>query len=340
MPTKCEKLAAVLKNARHLYIILQDYPDPDAIASAAALRELARQRYSLGSSLVFGGVVGRVENRALLRYLDLTLRPFDAVNMVEHPCLALVDTQPGMGNNCLPDTIIPHIVIDHHPITRATRQAAYTDIRRRYGATSTILYEYLRESKIPLTPPLATALLYGIRSDTQDLGRENTRADMEATLALFPLANIRMYHNIQQASVSTPYYRLLASALHETWQCGPALVSLPGRIDTPDAIGEIADLLLRHESCQWSLSIGLFDNRYLLSMRTIAPKANAGQTMRRLVDGQGTGGGHRMLAGGQIPIPDPPAKRDKKLEEVLMRRFLRMVARGGGKPRRLLDPSA
>lgn len=339
MPTQCDKLAAVLNNARHLYIMLQDYPDPDAIASAAALRELARQRYSLGSSLVFGGVVGRVENRALLRYLDLTLLPFDAGNMVENPCIALVDTQPGMGNNCLPANMTPHIVIDHHPATRATRHAAYTDIRRRYGATSTILYEYLLEANITLTTPLATALLYGIRSDTQDLGRDNTRADMEATLSLFPLANTRMYHNIQQASVSTPYYRLLVTALRETWQCGPALVSLPGRIDTPDAIGEIADLLLRHESCQWSLCIGLFDNRYLLSMRTIAPKANAGQTMHRLVDGHGTGGGHRMLSGGQIPLTKTPAVRDKKLEEILLRRFLRNVARSCGKPRRLLDTS-
>ncbi len=337
MPTKCAKLDAVLNDARHLYIILQDYPDPDAIASAAALRELAKQRCSLGSSLVFGGVVGRVENRALLRYLDLTMRRFDAVNLEDNARLAMVDTQPGMGNNCLPDDITPHIVIDHHPVTRATRQAAFTDIRRRYGATSTILYEYLRESELPLTPPLATALLYGIRSDTQDLGRENTRADMDATLALFPLANTRMYHNIQNASVSTPYYRLLTRALQQTWQCGPALVSLPGGIDTPDAIGEIAELLLRHESCQWSLSIGLFENRYLLSMRTIAPRADAGHTMHRLVDGHGTGGGHRTLAGGQIPIANTPAVRDIKFEEFLMRRFLRLVARGGGKPRRLLD---
>ncbi len=335
---KPAKLAAVLKDAGHLWIVLQDYPDPDAIASAAALRELARQLYSVSSTLTFGGIVGRVENRALLRYLDLTLRIFDVAAPQPDHCIALVDTQPGTGNNCLPETIVPHIVIDHHPIRPETRRAAFTDIRRRYGATSTILYEYLHHANIPLTPPLATALLYGIRSDTQEFGRECSQADMAATLALFPLANTRMYYNIRQASVATSYYRLLAVALRETWQSGTALVALPGPIDTPDAIGEIADLLLRHEQCQWSLCIGFFEDRYLFSLRTTAPKADAGKLMQRLTAGYGTGGGHRLMAGGQVRAPGNPPARSEAFERELMRRFLKLCARGSPPPRRMLEP--
>lgn len=333
---KPDKLKPLLRDAGHLWIVMQDYPDPDAIASAAALRELARQRFGLGCTLVCGGVVGRVENRALLRYLDLPLRPFEADAIAENHRIALVDTQPGTGNNCLPETIVPHIVIDHHPINPITRRAMYTDIRRRYGATSTILYEYLLHYSVPLTPPLATALLYGIRSDTQDLGRESIPADLSATLTLFTLANIRMYHNIRHASLATPYFRLLVTALNETYKCGPALVAIPGIIDTPDAIGEIADMLLRHEDCQWALSIGWFEDRYLLSLRTIAPKADAGKVMQRLLGKIGNGGGHRMMAGGQIKPNGAPPVRDPSLEKDLMRRFLKIVACGTGTPRRLL----
>ncbi len=338
--TKTEKLAPILNAAKHLWIVLQDYPDPDAIASAAALCVLARQRYSLTATVVFGGMIGRVENRALSRYLDLPLRLYDDTAIGPEDCIALLDTQPGTGNNCLPDTRTPQIVIDHHPVVNATRRAAFTDIRRRCGATSTILYEYLVAHAVELTPPLATALLYGIRSDTQDLGRESTHADLTAILALFPIANTRMYHNIRQASVATPYFRLLADALKTTWLCGPALISLPGKIETPDAISEIADLLLRHEQCRWALCIGFFNDRYLLSLRTIALKADAGKVIKRLVRGRGTGGGHRSMAGGQIgPSESIGVTRNLQVEQDLMKRFFQITARGAGAPKRLLDNS-
>ncbi len=320
---KIAKLDAALKDRTSLLIIVQDFPDPDAIASAAALREYARRRHSLTCTIGFGGVVGRMENRALLNYLDLPLRSFDRFDPAEFDAVAMVDTQPGTGNNSLPSSVAPRIVIDHHPCRKLTRLAEFTDIRRRYGATSTILYEYLRAAKQALSPPLATALLYGIRSDTQELGRESTQYDLEASLELYRLANIRMYHSIRQARVPTSYFRLISTALRTTRECGSALVSLPGEIETPDQIGEVAELLLRHEACSWALCIGWYGNRALLSLRTSVAGADAGQVMQRLVSRTGTGGGHRAMAGGQIPLPQDGDRR--RIEERLLQRVARIT---------------
>lgn len=323
---KIKKLDATVAGCKSLLIVVQDYPDPDAIASAAALREWALRRHAIVSAIGFGGVVGRMENRALLNYLDLPIRPVHQLDPQQFDAIALVDTQPGTGNNALPPTVTPHIVIDHHPCRRMTRQSAFTDIRRRYGATSTILYEYLMASQLELSAPLATALLYGIRSDTQNLGRESGRADLEASLALYRLANIRMVRLIEQANVPTSYFRLLSRALLAARQCGSVFVSFPGVIETPDQIGEVAELLLRHEACDWALCVGAFEQRWLLSLRTSVTGADAGVVMQRLVAGRGKGGGHRTMAGGQIPIPaESKSSHREDMEKLLMKRLARLT---------------
>ncbi len=323
---KLAKLDALAVGRKNLLIVMQDYPDPDAIASAAALREWAYRRHGLSGAIAFGGVVGRVENRALIHYLDLPMKPFGQIELASFDTVALVDTQPGTGNNALPAGTVPDIVLDHHPCRRATRQSPFTDIRRRYGATSTILYEYLKESALNLSPSLATALLYGIRSDTQDLGREACRADLDATLDLFRQANIRMYRNIQQANVPSSYFRLMRRSLDVAKRCGTAFVSFPGAIEIPDQIGEVAELLLRHEDCAWALCVGEYENRWLLSLRVSEPGADAGVVMRRLVAGQGAGGGHRAMAGGQMPAPaNLAAHQQGRLEALLLKRFARLT---------------
>lgn len=125
------------------------------------------------STVTYGGIVGRSENQAMIRYLKLDIKPLSEVNFKQYPVLALVDTQPGAGNNSLPRGVQPTIVIDHHePVRARTRRVKFSDIRTDYGSTSTILTEYLKEADIPgIDRRIITALFYGIKSDTRDLGR-------------------------------------------------------------------------------------------------------------------------------------------------------------------------
>jgi nanoRNase/pAp phosphatase (c-di-AMP/oligoRNAs hydrolase) len=303
---------------------MQNNPDPDAIAAACALRELANRTAGLNCRFAYGGTIGRAENRELVHYLGFAFYPFDKISHQKSDLIALVDTQPSAGNNPLPAGVQPDIIIDHHPAIEASRGVAFADIRENYGATSTIMWEYLREAKITPNMPIATALLYGIRSDTQDLGRETTQVDIEAIESLYPLANKRMLGQIQRGRVPSDYYQMLSTALSNTRIYSHCLICDIGDIDNPDMIGEVADLLLRHEEVDWVMCYGFCDGQILVSFRTQDNSIDAGDVARKVVYKLGTGGGHASMAGGQITLP--PAKRltpkRSRLEGLIRGRFL------------------
>jgi nanoRNase/pAp phosphatase (c-di-AMP/oligoRNAs hydrolase) len=171
--------------------------------------------------------------------------------------------------------------------------------------------------------PLATALLYGIRSDTQDLGREATRADIAATLYLYPLASQRTLSRIQNAVVPREYFAMLSCALRRAVVGGRGVFCSLGSTANPDMVGELADLLLRYEGCTWVLTCGLCGAVLRLSLRCRPdPDADAGSVVSRLVGSLGTGGGHGAAAGGQVPCPP---RRHAAVVRTLKQRFLRFV---------------
>ena len=333
---KVQQLGELLKGRSCMLIVMQDYPDPDAIASAAGLRELANTLAGVPCFMAHGGHVGRSENRALVRYLDLNLHALASLDMGRFDTVALVDTQPGTGNNSLPPESVPDIVIDHHPIRRATRRSPFTDVRSRYGAASTILHEYLLAAGIEIGTPTATALLYGIRSDTQDLGREARRADTAAFLSLYPLANKPALSRIMWGREPPEYFVVLAEALARTRLYGSCVVTGLGSVDNPDMIGEVADLLTRHRDAEWVLCYGFCGNQAMLSVRTTDASGDAGAVARRLAGRKGTGGGHRAMGGGQIPLAGETGVERRRVERAVTGRFLRILDAAERQPRKLV----
>jgi nanoRNase/pAp phosphatase (c-di-AMP/oligoRNAs hydrolase) len=322
---------------RHsLLVVVQDFPDPDAIAAAAALKELFRFFENGSASVACGGFIARAENRALARYLDLNLLHLDAVRPADFDLVALVDTQPGTGNNALGCERPPDVVIDHHPIRCLTRRVPFYDIRSRYGATSTILAEYLREAGVPLGVPLATALVYGIRSDTHDLGGDATQADIDAYLALYPASNKRMIGKIEMERVPREYFALMVTGLRQARTYGRCIVSGLGTLDNPDMIGEIADLLLRNEDSTWVLCFGVHGGRMLLSLRTREPGGDAGRMARHLVGRHGSAGGHNAMSGGQIPLASGSPAEIRQVERRIVGRLLRWTGERRSKGEALL----
>jgi len=329
---RLKKLNGVLENGRTLLIVMQNNPDPDAIAAAAALREIANEIHGISCSLAHGGTIGRAENVALVRYLGLNPRPLEDVEIERFDRLAMVDAQPGAGNVSLPPGVPLDIVIDHHPIRRETRSARFTDVRRRYGATSTILYEYLEAANLEIEPALATALVYGIRSDTQDLGRESTRADVEAFLALYPKANARVLGRIVAAPLPREYFAQLRTVLDRAVIYGHSIVSSLGPLQTPEMIAESADLLLRVDGVDWVLCYGLVNGWLHASIRSSERGANAGAVARRVAGRKGFGGGHQALAAVQLPLKPADVTDPRKLaviEARITRSFLRATKADG-----------
>jgi nanoRNase/pAp phosphatase (c-di-AMP/oligoRNAs hydrolase) len=322
---KFRRLVELLKGKSKLLIVLQDNPDPDAIGAASAIRKIANSVAGMKCTFVYGGVIGRGENRAMVRYLNLPLRTVKEIEFDNFEAIVMVDSQPGTGNTCLPDSIIPDVVIDHHPIRKKTRTAAFWDIRRNYGSTSTILCEYLAEAKIKPEIPLATALLYGIRSDTQDLGREAVQADIDAIEMLYPIANKRMLSQIQRGSEPRDYFKMLSEGLLNSRIYGNSIVTNLGEINNPDMIGEVADLLLREENTMWTVCTGLFKGRLLVSVRTDADNLSAETVIKKIVYRRGSGGGHLTYAGGQLRLRKDTRKERVWLEALVRDRFLRAI---------------
>jgi nanoRNase/pAp phosphatase (c-di-AMP/oligoRNAs hydrolase) len=339
--SRLAKLSAVLEGAKSMLIVMQNNPDPDAIGAAAGLREIANELYGIACSIAHSGTVGRAENQALLRYLGINVRPLAELELERFDRIAMVDAQPGAGNVSFDPSVRLDVVIDHHPIRRETRSARFTDVRSRYGSTSTIIYEYLREAGIEPPTPVATALVYGIKSDTQDLGRESTRADVEAFLSLYPSANAARLGRIVAAPLPRAYFSKLLRAIANATIFGDRVVSYLGRLENAEMVAEAADLLLRIENIRWSMCLGVIDNWIHVSLRTVDRDAEAGKVARNLGGRRGFGGGHQSLAAAQIPVA-ANASSDRAIRRTvngLIKRFLKATGNPKDEGEPLYDDS-
>jgi len=319
----------------HVLIVTHDNPDPDALASAFALRHLFLLKTGQDATIAFGGLIGRGENRVMVRKLEICAVPFSAVDLDDFQVVCMVDTQPGTGNNSYPADRPVHVVIDHHPMKRACNDCRWVDIRQDYGASATILFEYLQAQEISIGTKLATILFYAIKSETQDLGREWVRADRDAYLHLLPLANNRILFDITHPEVPAEYYLYFSKAIRNARIYDEVLVFNLYDIDNPDIVSEMADFLLRVEGVDVALGMGRMGEKEILSFRTHRPEIKAGVLMRAVVDGLGTAGGHGMMAGGQISPLHADAPLQKELEATLTRRLLKELGKEFRRGRRL-----
>ncbi|GFO63413.1 DHH family phosphoesterase [Geomonas paludis] len=303
-----------------ILIVVHDNPDPDSLASAMALRHLFAVRLNREAVIAFSGMIGRSENLAMAKLLQIPLTPFPLIDLKAFPVICLLDTQPGTGNNSLPPEVRADIVIDHHPMRDSSASCRWVDIRPNYGTTATILYEYLKVQGVSVGTKLATALFYAIKSETQDLGREATRPDRDAYLVLFPLANKTLLNSITRPNLPREYFIALHSALEHASLYGKVLVASLDGVQFPEVVSELADLLVRLEGTETVLCLGHYSQELILSIRTTSEEINAGELIRKLVAGIGAAGGHGMMAGGKIDNVAP--ERVAELEAVLTQRFL------------------
>ena len=286
-----------------IVILPHDNPDPDALASAATLHYLFRELAKRDSVIAQGGIVGRAENRAMLTYLNINLVAVGSIDFTPETIVALVDTQPGRTNNSLPEGIVPTVVIDHHPAYTDYSNVAHLDLRTDYGATSTILAEYLQESRVPIESKIATALFYGINAETQDLGREATPADVAASQFLYPYANKRRLAKIENARVPKEYFKGFRDAIEGAQIYDSVIISVLHDVQYPDMVAEVADFLLRLDEVEWAVAMGFYNKWLQVSLRTTNRDLNAGDLLQKVL-GSKSAGGHDMIAGGKIRVEE------------------------------------
>jgi nanoRNase/pAp phosphatase (c-di-AMP/oligoRNAs hydrolase) len=305
-----DEILGVCRRNGRILVLTQNNPDPDALASAAAFKELISERLHKRVEIGYGGVCGRAENRAMIDILRIGAKQMTTERIAGFNTVCLVDTQPGAGNNVIAADQPVDIIIDHHPLRRRPRNhARFRDIRDNYGATATILYEYLLAAELNVTGNLATALFYGIQSDTQDLGREAGPADVSAFQELFQAADKKKLSRIRRAPVPPSYFHMLYQSIETCEIVARTAVSMIRFCSAPDMIAEVADLMSRLRGVRSSVCYGLCQGRIYISVRTADARCNAGHRMKRVVRRLGTGGGHRTMAGGQVLFEGDPERR-------------------------------
>jgi nanoRNase/pAp phosphatase (c-di-AMP/oligoRNAs hydrolase) len=319
-----------------ILIIVHDNPDPDCLASAMALHHLFVMKLNKDSIITFSGMIGRSENIAMAKELQIPLTPLEIVNLKEYQVICMLDTQPDTGNNSLPPGTRVDIVIDHHPLRQQTRGCRWCDVREDYGTTATILYEYLLSQDVSLGVKLATALFYAIKSETQDLGREASLPDKEAYLRLFPLTNKKLLFAITHPKLPVEYFLTIGNALDNARLFDKALVANLREIVFPEIVAEMADFLLRLENIETVLCLGHYSSQMILSIRTVRHDLNAGEIIKRIVAGLGKAGGHGMMAGGKIDDVGPSRKALCEVETLLKGRFLSELGIKKTRPRKLI----
>jgi nanoRNase/pAp phosphatase (c-di-AMP/oligoRNAs hydrolase) len=296
-----KRLLAVMAGKSELLILTHNNPDPDAIGSAVALQYLLQQLLGITSQITYKGIIGRSENKAMVRYLGYPLKRLNPNQLNAAGAIALVDTQPGAGNNALPPPFKPTIVIDHHPWQDASRLADFVDVRPEVGATASILMEYFRAAEVVPPSQIATALFYGIKTDTMGLGRGTTSTDTTAICQLLPRLDIEAISKIEYAQVPPDYFKNFTIALQNARIYNGVVISYLGEMSYPDLVAEIADFLLRMRGSHWVICMGVYEERLILSIRTYK-RQGAGRLAQKMVGKRGIAGGHSSLAGGQIDL--------------------------------------
>lgn len=333
-------LLAALEGAEAVLVLTHNNPDPDALASAAALAVLLQREAGVTTRVAFGGIIGRAENRALMQEMEIEFERMEDVDVPRGVAIAMVDTQPRAGNNALPPGRIVSAVIDHHPPRADTTAATFTDIRPEYGASGSILVEYLRAAGITPDRWLATALFYAIQSETMDLGREASVADVRASMYLYPRSDPAAISRIRHARVPPSYFRTMHEALAVTRR-HDRVISVPlGKLPYPDMVAEIADLFLQMNGIDWTLASGRYRDRLLVSVRTYDEGAHAGSLVREAIGDRGSAGGHGSFAGGQVDLRGLSEEEVEEVTRGILRDLLEALGADPDESVPLVDPDS
>lgn len=296
---KARQLAELLESTDEtLAILTHDNPDPDSIASAVALREIAME-YDLEADIVYDGEIGHQENRAFVNLLgiELTARA-DAPPLDDYGAVALVDH---MKSGDIDHSMDADIFIDHYEPEDGV-DASFVDVRPNVSSTSTILTKYIQEFDLSPSETVATALLYGIRAETLDFKRDTTPADLTAAAYLYPFANHDTLEQVESPSMSPETLDVLAEAITNREVQGSHLVSNAGFIRDRDALGQAAQHLLNLEGITTTAVFGITDDTIYLSARSKDIRINIGNVLQDAFGGIGEAGGHSTQGSVEIPL--------------------------------------
>jgi nanoRNase/pAp phosphatase (c-di-AMP/oligoRNAs hydrolase) len=284
-------------DADRVLIMLHNDPDPDALASGLALRNLLRRTKTTAIIGAMQGVT-RPENLRMANMLDIHVEQITTVSLQQFERIATVDVQPHYFGGLLDRA---DLVIDHHP-EQPGYSAVFKDIRADYGSTSTILTEHLRAVDVNISERTATAMLYAIKSDTLFFARHTNRVDLEAFTFLYPLADAALIRKMEGAEITLERLDYVTRASQGGIMKEQVFSAFVGEAPREDFIPYTADFFLQLEDVKWTIVAGVVNGSLIVSVRNLGYSRNAGEFVKRWFADIGNAGGHRAMAKAVVPM--------------------------------------
>jgi nanoRNase/pAp phosphatase (c-di-AMP/oligoRNAs hydrolase) len=284
-------------DADRVLILLHHDPDPDAMASGLAVRNLLRRTKA---TAIIGAIQGvtRPENLRMANLLDIHVETITPADLKTFDRIALVDVQPHYFSG-LVDRV--DLVIDHHPETTGWT-AMFKDIRPDYGSTCTILTEHLRAVDVNISERTATAMLYAIKSDTLFFNRQANRVDLEAFSYLYPLADAALIRKMEGAEITLERLEYVVRATQRGKMREQVFCAFLGESPREDFVPYVADFFLQLEDVKWTIISGVVNESLVVAVRNLGYSRNAGEFVRKCFGEIGNAGGHRAMAKAVMPM--------------------------------------
>ena len=291
--------------------------DPDAMASALALKRIMSHRVA-DVAITRINEITRPDNLAMVRYTRLHMQPFSRSLSRAYDHYALVDSQP--HHSPLFHDVPFSVVIDHHPLPEEKVEIpAFQEIRPEYGATSTLLTEFLYNLDIRPGKLLATALQFGIKSDTASFERKFCDADLRAYHYLARFADKGLLSRIARSEFHRRWLDSFAQACMNMHTAGSGQFVYVGEIENPDILVVIADFFMRVYEFRWVAISGLYGQTVVVVFRGDGVTRDLGRTANMQFGDIGSAGGHKAMARAEFP---KSAAGNKDLELFIYKRVL------------------
>jgi len=314
-------------NTDHVLIMIN--ADPDAIASAMAVKRLLWRKVA-GTTICHINIIKRPDNLAMIRLLGINLIYVDEIEENQFNRFVLVDSQPD-HHECFA-MMKPDVIIDHHPETCAI--APYCDIRPEYGATATILTEYLRAAKIKPSIKLATGLFHAIKTDTGNFERQTIIEDIRAFQFLYRYANIHLAQKIEHGEIRYDFLKYFEHALqNKRMTKGRIFVHLDNVIN-PDVCVLVADFFMRVDTATWSIVSGKHGKKLIVILRHNGLQQSAGTIAQKAFGDLGSAGGHKSMARAEIPFSELTNIVDVRDNKALQQWVIHQFEKSAGKKKK------
>jgi len=308
----------------HVLIVIN--ADPDAIASAMAIKRLLWRKVS-SVTISNINVIVRPDNLAMVRLLGVALVHVDEIDANSFNRFVIVDSQP--DHNELLTQFTPDIIIDHHPDSGV--KASFVDIRSKYGATASIMTEYLRAARIKPSAKLATGLFYAIKTDTGNFERQTLIEDVRAFQFLYRHANIHLARKIEKSELRLDFLKYFKTALENRRMRKGRLFAHLGPVVNPDVCVLVADFFMRINTVNWTIVAGLYDKKLILVFRNDGLRKNAGTVAKQSFGRFGSAGGHKNMARAEIAIVDLKGIVNHRDEKKLLNWIINRIEKRAGK---------